>query len=601
MIEVSGDARGRGVADVLAEAVGVQVQSLGGLGRYAQVSIRGSSADQVAVYLDGVPITSPAGGAVNLADIPLGQLERIEVYRGLPPTWLPGAPAGGAINLVTRAPAGRRRVEAEVGAGSFGARKARLLGQRAGERLTLTTFAEVQAASGDFEYRSAHGTPLDVFDDESLIRRSNGFEEVALHAKADVRLTGWTVGVGLGGVLADREVPKLGVLNRTTDATLRSRRGHLAVELRDDDRQSVGLDVGLHVERFTDLKGNIGARVPKEGEGRTWRVGARGHRRFQPHPHLAINALVAPRFERYSEVEWIGGGAPEPSSRVAIDATVAGEHRPGGGPMRVSPQLRATALRDDFDGRDAEDRLLLSESLTLAAGPLRASAWSGVRAPTFFELFGNRGIIVGNRDLVPERVLAAELALQADIEAADRGWRVFGEAVGFVKRAQDLIQYRQASLQASKAFNVGAADIHGVELRTRLRLGRCFEVAANYTWQRAVDAGDVPHTRGQRLPRRPDHELFVRPRVRLLGDALVIAPRLAFNSAMVLDPANLHRVRHRRLLGVDVDVRVPWDLVVKLTADNLLDERTEDFQGYPLPGRSFHAALGWRWIGGGAP
>ena len=59
------------MSDVLAEAAGVRVLQYGGLGAFSTVSLRGAPAGQVAVYLDGAPLTSAAHGVVNLADLPV--------------------------------------------------------------------------------------------------------------------------------------------------------------------------------------------------------------------------------------------------------------------------------------------------------------------------------------------------------------------------------------------------------------------------------------------------------------------------------------------------------------------------------------------------
>jgi len=47
------------LADVLSEMVGVNVEQYGGLGDFATVSVRGSSAAQVTVFLDGIPMNDP--------------------------------------------------------------------------------------------------------------------------------------------------------------------------------------------------------------------------------------------------------------------------------------------------------------------------------------------------------------------------------------------------------------------------------------------------------------------------------------------------------------------------------------------------------------
>ena len=65
---------------------------------------------QVAVYLDGVPLTSAAHGVVSLGDLPGTAIERAAIYRGLGPLSLGVATPGGAVNLVTASAPGLREV-----------------------------------------------------------------------------------------------------------------------------------------------------------------------------------------------------------------------------------------------------------------------------------------------------------------------------------------------------------------------------------------------------------------------------------------------------------------------------------------------------------
>src|SRR5205814_7238542 len=58
-------------ADVLAETVGVQVRRFGGLGAFSTLSIRGSAANQVQIYMDGIPLSRARNETVNVADLPL--------------------------------------------------------------------------------------------------------------------------------------------------------------------------------------------------------------------------------------------------------------------------------------------------------------------------------------------------------------------------------------------------------------------------------------------------------------------------------------------------------------------------------------------------
>ena len=60
----------RSVAEMLLAAPGVSVHALGGPGQAATLSLRGASADQSVVLLDGIPLQGPGGGAVDLPRFP---------------------------------------------------------------------------------------------------------------------------------------------------------------------------------------------------------------------------------------------------------------------------------------------------------------------------------------------------------------------------------------------------------------------------------------------------------------------------------------------------------------------------------------------------
>ena len=118
--ELAAGASGRAVEslpELLDQAAGVHVDQYGGLGAFSTVSLRGAAPGQVTVLLDGVPLTSAAHAEVNLSDLPVSAVDRVEIYRGLAPLALGAATPGGAINLVTRSTPVR---ELSLAAGSFG-------------------------------------------------------------------------------------------------------------------------------------------------------------------------------------------------------------------------------------------------------------------------------------------------------------------------------------------------------------------------------------------------------------------------------------------------------------------------------------------------
>ncbi|WP_322055392.1 TonB-dependent receptor domain-containing protein [Paraburkholderia bannensis] len=90
------------ITQALATLPGVTVSQSGGPGALATVSIRGSSASQVAVFIDGIRIGSATTGAAEWADLPTSAFDRVEVISG-PAAASFGADAmGGVVQLFTR-------------------------------------------------------------------------------------------------------------------------------------------------------------------------------------------------------------------------------------------------------------------------------------------------------------------------------------------------------------------------------------------------------------------------------------------------------------------------------------------------------------------
>ncbi len=63
------------VPEILSETVGVKMKRFGGLGDFSSISIRGSSSEQVWVYLDGFLLNAAQGGSVDLGKIPLAYIK----------------------------------------------------------------------------------------------------------------------------------------------------------------------------------------------------------------------------------------------------------------------------------------------------------------------------------------------------------------------------------------------------------------------------------------------------------------------------------------------------------------------------------------------
>ena len=88
--------------DVLRQVPGVEINQSGSAGTQTDVSIRGSTAAQTLILMDGVDVNSGATGGFDIADVTSDDLDRIEVVRGAGGALYGSSAIGGVVNLITR-------------------------------------------------------------------------------------------------------------------------------------------------------------------------------------------------------------------------------------------------------------------------------------------------------------------------------------------------------------------------------------------------------------------------------------------------------------------------------------------------------------------
>lgn len=143
----------KSLPDLLLTVPGVHVREVNGKGQYTTVTMRGSTAAQVGIFIDGVLANLGGDTAVDLSTIPVKNVERIEVYRGYIPSRFGGTFMGGVINIVTKKPE-TTDVSLEVGKSSYGGKRGSMeitapLGD--GSIMVGTNY---ESSDGDFKYKN---------------------------------------------------------------------------------------------------------------------------------------------------------------------------------------------------------------------------------------------------------------------------------------------------------------------------------------------------------------------------------------------------------------------------------------------------------------
>lgn len=147
--------------EILRGTAGLTISNNGGAGKATSVFLRGTNADHVLVLVDGIKIGSATLGTASFQDIPVAQIERIEIVRG-PRASLYGSEAiGGVIQIFTRRSAGAPAQSASFTTGSYGTYNTALGLSRGGDQGWFNARLNQQNTGGFNAKRNVAGADLD--------------------------------------------------------------------------------------------------------------------------------------------------------------------------------------------------------------------------------------------------------------------------------------------------------------------------------------------------------------------------------------------------------------------------------------------------------
>ena len=609
------------VADVLEDVSGVAIRRFGGPGDPAFVRIRGSTAQQVAVYVDGVPLNAHGSGAVDLSELDVAAYEQVEVYRSAAPAELGAAPIGGVVHLRTRPDvAAPLRVSAAYGSWgthslSGGGGIARELPGGAVGNLRFS--AALDGTRGDFRVFDP-GPLLYSTDDDAIVRRANN-HLTQLDTTTTARLVVHALDLTLrdrllvrqGGVPGPVRRPaqqaRLGVTDNLLAGRAQLRFGRVDV--------TGDLSWRVRADRYVDREDEVGLGV-QDRRDLLHEGGAALGASIRPTPGVSVLPSARLDVHAWAPASLLPGATPE-SARLRFGSTFGLATPLARGPIALTPTVRLIVLDDRLSDHDA-GRIRV-EPLPQVALAIRPAEWLTIRAassrsfrpPSFLELFGDRGGIIGNASLVPETALSTDAGLRLQ-RAGDRVGGSF-EIGGFLTETRDAIVFVPNGQRTAVPINLGRTLAGGIEAAASFDLLDHLHVDASLSWTRARITAGERGTVGNAVPGVP--ELQVHATVEGFWDPWIrVGYRVDFTAGTYDSASNFYlqapRPLHSAHLRVQLGSRLPWlslevrnlgDQIAALQARDPLhpdpDDRTlqpiEDFRGNPLPGRSLHVAIGW--------
>lgn len=173
--------------ELLRGRAGLDFANQGGTGKITSLFLRGSNSNQVLVLVDGVRVASATSGMAALQDLPVDQIERVEIVRG-PRSSLYGSEAiGGVIQIFTRTAGQGLQQNLAITAGSNNLRQVSAGFSNRGERGWISAQGGYQKTDGINACRgTAAGWGAGCFADEP---DRDGYRNTSINVRGGYALT----------------------------------------------------------------------------------------------------------------------------------------------------------------------------------------------------------------------------------------------------------------------------------------------------------------------------------------------------------------------------------------------------------------------------
>lgn len=599
------------ISDVLNKEAGIQVRQSGGMGSFSTVSLRGSNSNQVLVYLDGVLLNDSSGGGVDLSDISLSDVSSIEIYRGITPAQFPDASIGGVINIKTERSTPGLKGHVLLGYGSFNTKKfSGFINDKLG-RWNYLLSGDYMDSANDFRFKNDNGTPDNPNDDSWQHRNNAQFDQTNVLARvgydltdtARIELTNHWFSKNLG-------IPTWNNYPNSTSYDTRQNISTLKLTMNNLTRLHLNTFMQLNCliknEEYNDSQKPLGAigLGRQDTRYRTRRYDAVFYAESSTN-YQTVNATLKVGTETYQPTDLLASRTYAKSRRNSLDAVVQDTLFLLNDRLSITPGARYQMLRDNFSpdssggissGQKSHyNRNDLSPQIgakyrLLQGLILKTNLARYVRYPSFYELFGDRGVFVGNSDLKPEKGVNFDAGVEFNRQL-DHPWldQISFNAAYYETHINDLITRVYDSRGIGKSENISRARIRGIETGFSADMFNFLRITGNGTWQKTKNENSAnPNVYGKELPGK--FRLSLMGRIEVRFDHIRVYTEYLHADGMYYDTYNLLDASTKN----QVNCGASWlwrQFRITVEARNIGNDRFQDFNGYPMPGRSYFATV----------
>lgn len=530
---------------ILRGTSGIKVKQDGGYGSRVDFFINGSTGKQLKFFLDGLPLDN-LGETLGINNLPVEQIERIEIYKGVIPVELGADVLGGAINIVTRKEK-NNYLDASYAISSFDTHRLNISGRKLWSDHFYTS---IQAYGGysknNYTIDAANINKTGQFDTIKVKRFHDRYENYIVKAEAGLFNQSWAdqLTFSLSGSALDKQLQNnltmaqpyaqavyrenlySGILkyqkanlfkhfnltgylsyNRVNGLLIDTSRNIITWDQRIADRRISGAELGPTTFRhtYTNIFNQklVAAYWLGDNSKLVFSNTLKNYRRtakdtLAQRLNNGLDLYGAPS-SQLKNVSGLGFDGGFPGDKFKFSAAIKNFYaRMNGFYVNQGTQFTVSQNKD-YWGYNAAVAFNLSRSFLL-----KTSYEHAIRLPDVEEVFGDLILINPNPNL------KAEESNNLNLNALVHQDKLDIEVTGFYRDVNHLIFFVPNSQGSAKAYNLLKAKVTGVEAAIIYRINKAFTINANATYQNLrnksyIEDQGIPDERyvNQRIPNIP--------------------------------------------------------------------------------------------------
>jgi vitamin B12 transporter len=606
------------LSDILQSVNGLQIRQIGGLGNPVSVSIRGSSSQQVQLYIDGQLVNDSQFGGFDLNQIPTEQIQSIEISKNQA-LGAGSTPIGGVIRINTYNPS-ENKLKLSLAVGSFNHKELNLVYNKAFEANNLSVGGSYLITDNNYDYLVPQSF---ISSNQSSIEplSNNQFEKKNLYLNNNLSFGTQQIRLTLQYNEQQKSIPNYqnntpeNTSNLSSDTWRLGYRHSIYTHLKWLDNLEFEAYQEHKTERYLDILADVKRLDAKYNTSKSHLDLTSSFIFNSQYGDLSVSPFIELNKQDFDSLSVNKNGQINCNGISSCDVIAQQTQLLIGSRFEWEQQntpLSAYSLMTQLNEKNQNIPVNQSNAQTFNSNKDHQTqeigivyqaqhiktellASNGIRTPTLFELFGDRGLFKGSEELLSEQAKTLNLNVLYKNTLAQMDFSINTSI--YYQQSDNAIVAIFNSSGVGAYENVSDAVLNGLEFETKLAISAVLSinVQANIIDSqtsatiKAFNNKKLPGIYHQQYSLSLNYQFTPKWKIHLRS---AVDKDLYFNRANIFESTNGHAGKPAQRHITDIQLGYKTGVYrLNLSINNLFDQQYQDLANRPAQGRSIQFKL----------